>query len=259
MHHRSIETYLALALTSLLIGSGCASQKKQEQAATMEKMQSELSACQSTRSDMEKKMSTLQGKMEEMNARVEESESLAQERDQLYQNLKGELADLVAAGDAEISFRQGLMLVRMPNQVLFESGRYTISQRGESALQEVADALQGVENRHVFVSGHTDNVPISDKAVDFDSNWELSTKRAISALSLLQQAGVDPVNIAAAGFGQYEKIASNDNEAGRAKNRRVELIVLPDLGGVLEGVDEASPQQASDDEERPQTERASTQ
>lgn len=255
----TIGRYLALALTGLLAWTGCATAEGDgEQVSTLEEMRSELSQCREARNSMETKVSSLRDRIDEMNDRIEEAESLAEEREMLYQDLERELSDLVDAGEAKITFRRGLMLVQMPNRVLFESGRYTISQRGEGALEEVANALEGVENRHIFVSGHTDDVPVSEKAVTFSNNWELSTMRALAALDVLENAGVEPIHMAAAGFSKYEPIASNESESGRSKNRRVELIVMPDLEGILQEVDtEAISDQDDSSGEQAQTERAS--
>lgn len=98
------------------------------------------------------------------------------------------------------------------------------------------------------MAGHTDNVPVSDKSVSFKDNWELSSQRALNATKVLAAYGVKENKLAAAGFGSNDPVASNDFEEGRAKNRRVELMLVPNLSKVLKRA-KAQAKQSQNDQE----------
>jgi len=97
---------------------------------------------------------------------------------------------------------------------------------GQQILEKIAGVLDQHTNRQVHVIGHTDDVPIRRK---FASNWELSTARATAAVRFLQErAGFDPRRLGALGYGEFHPIASNSTAEGRAKNRRIEVVILPE-------------------------------
>src|SRR6185295_11432041 len=98
------------------------------------------------------------------------------------------------------------------------------------ALAKVAEALQSVKGRMIRVEGHTDNVPV-DRTGPFRSNWELSVARALAVVQQLQEHGVDPTKLSAAGYGEYQPIAQNDSAENKSLNRRIEIVLAPPLGG----------------------------
>ncbi len=134
---------------------------------------------------------------------------------------------MVNAGKLSVTFRKGRMVVNLPAKVLFPSGSADLTEDGQKALREVAKILKRVQNKRYVIGGHTDNVKISQ--ADFDSNWELSTARAVRVTRSLVKAGMAPSKLVAAGFSQYDPIAGNNTDAGRQKNRRIEIIVEPYL------------------------------
>ncbi|KIL47135.1 flagellar motor protein MotB [Jeotgalibacillus campisalis] len=120
---------------------------------------------------------------------------------------------------------EGLLLTIRDN-VLFASGSAAVQDSYSGAAEEVAQLLEFDPPRNVIISGHTDNVPIG--SADFSSNWELSVMRAVNFMKLvINNPNLDPQWFSAKGFGEYQPIASNDTEAGRAQNRRVEILILP--------------------------------
>jgi chemotaxis protein MotB len=119
------------------------------------------------------------------------------------------------------------MVIQMSNAILFDPGKTKVKPDGKEALASLSDVLQTVPERTFLVAGHTDNVPI--KVSGFESNWDLSVARAMQVLRFLQDAGVAPDKLAAAGFGEYDPIASNDTEEGRALNRRTEIVLMPKI------------------------------
>jgi chemotaxis protein MotB len=152
---------------------------------------------------------------------------LAQQKQELekksseYEALSKSLSSEIQAGRIQISELQGKMTVRLAEKVLFPSGSATLARDGKATLEKVADAFKDLKDRIVRVEGHTDNVPI--KSARFPSNWELSAARAIAVVRFLQEHGVDPSKLAAAGYAEFQPIAPNDTPEGRSQNRRIEI------------------------------------
>lgn len=119
------------------------------------------------------------------------------------------------------------LIITMANDILFDSGKAKLKRDAHSVLSKIASVLnENVPDRDVGVEGHTDNVPI--KHSGWKSNWELSAARATSVLHyLIDECGVKPQRLSAIGYGEYRPIDSNDAASGRARNRRVEIIILP--------------------------------
>ncbi|KIL72221.1 flagellar motor protein MotB [Bacillus badius] len=118
------------------------------------------------------------------------------------------------------------LLLRIRENVLFNSGVAEIREDDKQAAREISKLLEMDLPRMVIISGHTDNIPI--KTSEFESNWELSAMRAVNFMKvILENKKLDPRLFSAKGYGEYQPIASNETEAGRAKNRRVEILVLP--------------------------------
>lgn len=163
---------------------------------------------------------------------------------QKIQNLEDELAELRGAksaledqlsaeiGSEDISVRMGKrgLVITFVDQVLFGSGRATLKPSSLPILNKVVKVLK-VEavNNKIGIEGHTDNVPI--KHSGWKSNWELSSHRALSVLSYLQKQNIDPNRLSATGYGEYHPVASNGSKAGRKRNRRVEIVILPRSAG----------------------------
>jgi chemotaxis protein MotB len=137
---------------------------------------------------------------------------------------------MIDAGKLEVSIRRGKMVVKLPEAILFASGKAELSKDGKDALAEVAQILRKTGWRRFTVAGHTDNIPISD--ANFHSNWELSAARAVVVTEALVAKGVRAQNLVAAGFGPHDPVASNASAPGRQKNRRIEIILEPDLSKV---------------------------
>jgi chemotaxis protein MotB len=149
-----------------------------------------------------------------------ELEKRSTEYEQLASSLKGE----IEAGRIELSELKGKMTVKMKDKILFSSGSATIGKEGFDALRFVAEALRNVQGKVMRVEGHTDNVPATGSA--FASNWELSSARALAVVRFLQDQGVDPTKLAAAGYGEYQPIGANDTPEGRSLNRRIEIVLV---------------------------------
>lgn len=161
-------------------------------------------------------------------AELRRQRAAAEKRLESFKALNHKLSELIAAGELEIYMRNGLPVIALPSEVLFDSGKAELSRKGEASLAKVAAALAGMTEQRFQIAGHTDNMPIGKKLTWVD-NWQLSAERALTVTRFLIGHGVAPDKLSAAGHGEYDPVASNDSAGGRKKNRRIELILLPDL------------------------------
>lgn len=151
----------------------------------------------------------------------------AEKRLSQYRALAKKLNSMVESGKLSVKVRNGKMVIQLANAILFESGKTTLKKDGQEALTELGAVLKSIKKRDFLVTGHTDNVPISSGR--YKSNWALSTARAVNVVQFLQDAGVSPKKMAAAGYGEYDPVSSNDSKDGKAQNRRIEIILMPNL------------------------------
>ncbi|HEY2743049.1 MAG TPA: OmpA family protein [Polyangia bacterium] len=165
----------------------------------------------------------------------------AEARAQVFRNLVAQLRSMIDAGKLKVIIRDGRMIIALPNDVLFDSGKTAIKPDGQAALAEVAQVLAGIGDRHFLVAGDTDDVPIHTSR--FPSNWELSTARAVEVVKFLVDKGMKPELLAAAGYGQFDPVVANDTPEHRAQNRRIEIVLQPNLSDLppLDGLDGTKP------------------
>jgi len=158
---------------------------------------------------------------------VKQIEAETQKRNEIYARFVKELQKMIDGGQLTVSIEKGRIVINLPDNVLFASGSAGVNTEGQKALKQIANALAAFPDRRFQVEGHTDDVPI--QSARFPSNWELSTARALSVVHLMIREGVAPQNLSAAGFGEFHPRATNDTKEGRALNRRIEIIMLPNL------------------------------
>jgi chemotaxis protein MotB len=170
---------------------------------------------------------------------VKKMEGEKSEDEKLLAQLKEQVA-----GAAEVQNQAGQITVTMVDRILFKSGDATITPEGEGVLRKLGGVLASVD-KLIEVSGHADNQKIeSEKKAQFPTNWELSVARATNVVRFLQEkVGLKPRRLKAAGYGSFRPVASNASPAGRAKNRRIEILLLPDKIKVVKGdfTDESAP------------------
>ncbi|MCG7957079.1 MAG: flagellar motor protein MotD [Candidatus Thiodiazotropha endolucinida] len=133
------------------------------------------------------------------------------------------LSDYVDRDLVDVSFSEDRVVVNMKDKMLFPSASAHLSRAAVKALGEISRVLKTVPNQ-VQVEGNTDNRPINTE--EFPSNWELSAARAASVVHLMTRTGIDPGRMSAVGYAEHRPVADNDTQEGRAKNRRVTLIIL---------------------------------
>ncbi|HEY4285927.1 MAG TPA: OmpA family protein [Puia sp.] len=145
----------------------------------------------------------------------------------LVNNLKGAVGDLNDK-DINIKVDKGVVYVDISDKLLFASGKYDVTPAAQEVLGKVAKVLKNQPDIEFMVEGHTDNKPYRH-GVLLD-NWDLSVKRSTAVIRILQNKyGLEPSHMAAAGRGEYQPIASNDTNEGRATNRRTRIVILPQL------------------------------
>jgi chemotaxis protein MotB len=164
-------------------------------------------------------------KEREANLRTEQEKQ--RKRLAKYRSVIEKFQKLVTSGKLKIRIVRGRMVVEMASNILFPSGKAKLHKEGGIALGELAGILQTIESRDFQVAGHTDNVPIHSKK--FPSNWELASARAVTVVKFLQEAGVSPSNLSASGYAEYQPFATNETEDGKAENRRIEIVLMPNL------------------------------
>jgi chemotaxis protein MotB len=157
-------------------------------------------------------------------AREEKVKELSSTYEQLVDKMKGE----IAKGQVTISELKGRLTVNMVDAILFDSGRAEIKPDGLVVLGKVIEILKSVDDKAIRIEGHTDAIPISGSLTQrYPTNWELSAARAINVARYLQKQAINPAHLSAAGFGEFKPVADNATIEGRAKNRRIEIVLVP--------------------------------
>lgn len=183
-----------------------------------------LATLQKSASEAEASAAEARARLAALEAEKAKLEQKTAAYDALVESLKSE----IASGEVTITELRGKLTVNLSNAILFDLGSAQLRPEGRAALEKVAGVLAGVKDREIRVEGHTDNVPVKASA-SYADNWALSALRASTVVSLLVGKGVDPKNVAAVGFGEHYPVQSNETEAGRAANRRTEIVLAPRL------------------------------
>lgn len=165
-------------------------------------------------------------------ARVEELEGLVADKEALMSALKTALTDALVSfkgNGLSVEQRDGKVYVSMENKLLFQSGSWSVGNTGKQALKQLGSVLAANPEIAVLIEGHTDSDPYIGND-NLSGNWDLSTKRATEIVKLLLKNNkIKAENLTAAGRGQYQPLATNKTAAGKAKNRRIEVILTPKL------------------------------
>lgn len=175
-------------------------------------------------------VATLQKDKVEAAARLEElrrQKAAADARIATFRNLVAKLQGMIDSGQLKVVIRNGRMIIALPNDILFDSGSSVVKADGQKALEKVAQVLATVPDRNFLVAGHTDNIPI--KTSRYPSNWELSTERAVNVVQFLVKKGMSPKVLSAGGYSEFDPVATNDTDKNRSQNRRIEIVLQPNL------------------------------
>src|SRR5213593_3213623 len=157
-------------------------------------------------------------------AREEKVREVSSTYEQLVAKMKGE----IDKGHVTISELKGKLTVNMVDAILFDSGKAEVKQEGLVILGKVIEIIKTVNDKAIRIEGHTDNKPIVGPLTQrYQTNWELSAARAITVARYLQKQGIEPAHLSAAAFSEFKSVADNATSEGRAKNRRIEIVLVP--------------------------------
>jgi chemotaxis protein MotB len=219
--------------------------RSNSQAEEIARLQSELDAAQKKISEMVGDSSKLKASIQEMLtalAALNEQKRQTDARIAEYRKLLSSFQALIDAGKLKVKVVNGRMIVELPSDVLFASGSIDLSEAGKASISEIGTILAPMSDRQFQVEGHTDDQPI--KTARFPNNWWLASGRAIAVAEILIKAALQPTPVSAASFGEFQPITSNATPQGRAQNRRIEIVLVPDLSKVpgFEDLDRAAKQ-----------------
>lgn len=178
--------------------------------------------------------------LEKERAQLSAAQKQAQARLETFRTMLKRFRSMIASGALRVRIVRNRMVVELPEGVLFDSGKAELKKQGKETLGQVAAVLKSINDRDFQITGHTDDVPI--RSPKFPSNWELSTARAVNVLHFLVEQGMDRARVSAAGYAYTQPVAPNDSSESRAKNRRIEIVLMPNLDelpnlSALEGVE----------------------
>jgi len=179
--------------------------------------------------EVAKRDGELKQRQEELKTKEEAIAALRAQVDRLraiFTDLEQKLDSLVKSGKLTVKMRQGLLVVQLPERILFPSGSHRLKKEGKAAVESITEILKSMKHRWQ-VAGHTDDVG------NARFNWALSSRRARAVLNVMLEAGMPAEQVSAAGFGQYQPIVPNDSDDNKSQNRRTELLLVPDLSELL--------------------------
>ncbi len=177
-----------------------------------------------------------QEQIKQLEAKISDLEALRRKEQKEFEDARRAMARSFKDDRVSLRLDEAGLAIILSDDILFDSGRADVKKEAYVMLNDLISIInEKVPGKNIGVTGHTDNVPI--RVSGWQSNWELSTARATNVLYYLEQNGIDPRRLSATGYGEHRPIASNDTAAGRAKNRRVEIVILPEFTEKREGLE----------------------
>ena len=220
---------LVIGVSSMLLLfslAGCVSSKKHKLLESeYGKVKDDLDAALFQLDEKEAQIEQLQARLEEQHVATEqELQKLKGTYDELLTNLEKEIDE----GKIELNQVLDRLTLSIAEELFFESGKAEIKPEGIKVLDRIAEVLKKVPEKNIRIEGHTDNVPIGAKIrKQYPTNWELGSARAVNVVRYLQeQGGIDPLRLGALSYAQFRPKATNRTSAGRAKNRRIEIVLV---------------------------------
>ena len=214
----------------------------------LEKTQSELFAKEDELNksiadleEKERKLIDSKNELELRSLRVMELEAIINRKDSMVTALKQKISQALIGLEGDgltIVQRNGKVYISLEEDLLFASGKYEINKSGKEALDKLSDVLSYQKDLEILVEGHTDSIPLSGRGLVKD-NWDLSVMRATSVVKrLTSNSNLDPTQLIAAGRSEFVPIVSNSSSDGRSKNRRIEMILSPNLDDLFKLLEE---------------------
>jgi chemotaxis protein MotB len=189
----------------------------------LKKLGQDVESLAAEKGNLSQNLAIAQQQMEALRKQQEQERARAA----LYQKLVEKLKAMIDSGKLAVQIRNGKMLVKLQNDILFAPGSAQVKPEGKEVLTQLSALLASVPDHNFQVTGHTDNDPIH--TAQFPSNWELSTSRAVNVTGILVGAGFDPKRVSAAGYAEFDPVSPNDSPESKQKNRRIEIVVQPNI------------------------------
>ena len=211
-------------------------QLEQAQTALFEK-EDELNNLSNSLDVKEEELKLAEKELSARSIRVTELETIINRKDSMVTALKKSISKALIGLEGEgltIEQRNGKVYISLEEDLLFASGKYVVNSGGVTALNKLATALSSQTDLEILVEGHTDDIPLSGKGLVKD-NWDLSVMRATNVVKVLtKNPSLNPLQLTAAGRAEFVPIASNDTKEGRSSNRRIEMILSPNLDDLFD-------------------------
>ena len=230
-------SWVLLLAVSLMLSAGCKKDELRAKDARIAELENQgqatgtsLEQCKKDKANLNKLVKGYTGEINAMEAALAEAaarEARAAKRLSEYNSMLKQLKSMIDSGKLTVRIVRNKMVIELPEAVLFPSGSAKLKKDGIRVLAELGPVLASIQGREFQVGGHTDNKPIKTKR--FPSNWELSGARAIDVTELLIEYGVPGNRISAAAYADTQPSESNETKEGRAKNRRIEIALQPNL------------------------------
>lgn len=191
-------------------------------------LQNRLGKVSTNKAELDRSLAETRQALSEMARRKTEMEKELSD----FRNLTAGLKSMIETGSVTVKFIKGKMVVSLGSDVLFPSGSAKLHQEGIDAVKQVTKQLVKIQNKDFQVEGHTDNVPI--KTREFPSNWELASARALTVVNAMREAGMPGARVSAASYADTHPAAANTSADGKAKNRRIDMVIVPDLSKLMD-------------------------
>ena len=193
----------------------------------------------------EAELKKLSDALNEREKRVKELESLMAKKDAAVAALKKKISDALngfTSDELKVTQKDGKVYVSLSDKLLFKSGSFSVDEKGKSAITKVAEVLNKQTEITIVVEGHTDNKQYNNPKGEIKNNWDLSAMRASAVTAIIVNDGkLDPKRVVAEGHSEFYPVESNETADGRSKNRRIELVLSPDLKEIFKILDTTTP------------------
>lgn len=202
--------------------AAAAVKSSEDAAAKIKALEAEKAGLEAARKALEEQKGTLEGEVKDKDAELAKLKAT-------YDSLNDKMQDEIKKGEIHLTQSGNRIQVEMVDKILFDSGSAELSKRGGEVLARVGQVLATIEDKQIQVSGHTDDSPPTPKLREtYPTNWELSCARAVTVVRFLaEKGGVPTRRLQASGYGQFHPIGTNANAEGRARNRRIEILLTP--------------------------------
>ena len=210
-----------------------------------EKLTLALAEKEQTLNEKEAELKKLADALKEREKRVHDLEALMSKKDAALADLKKKISDALTnftSDELKVTQKDGKVYVSLSDKLLFKSGSFAVDEKGKSAIVKVAEVLNKLTDITIVVEGHTDNKQYTNPKGEIKNNWDLSAMRAAAVTSIIVNEGkLDAKRVVAEGHSEFYPVESNESADGRSKNRRIELVLSPDLREIFKILDTVSP------------------